>query len=132
MRIRLYVRMRTFYSVAMNLFCQPRMLLNLCRSSVFCAMLATGGACADTLIPPQGRLERGIVVPFVYRADPASASPASASPASGKLTLDWTDALGRKVQHWVMSVRLAKDGSVSVPVDLSRVVATSNTIRGSL
>jgi hypothetical protein len=96
---------------------------------VFFSFAAMASATADTLEPPKGRLERGSVVRFLYRTD----RPVTGV-ASGTLTLDWTDALGRQVEHRVMPVRLSGQvpGPVPVPLDLSRVVATGNTLRGRL
>ena len=103
-------------------------LVNSCRLGVVCTILASAAlARADTLEPPKGRLERGTLVRFLYHADPPVAGP-----AAGTLMLDWTDALGRFVEHREMPVRLAGNGVVTVPMDLSRVVATGNTLRGKL
>jgi hypothetical protein len=112
----------------MKIFKLPKVfLLNACRFGVICGVLAAGAAWADTLEAPKGRLERGSVVRFTYRADRPLPKP-----AKGILTLDWTDVLGREVKQWTMSVRLAGDGSVLVPVDLNWAVATQNTLRGRL
>ena len=67
------------------------------------------------------------MVHFLYRTDRQIVGV-----ASGALTLDWTDALGRQVEHRVIPVRLSGGDSVAVPLDLTRVVATANTLRGRL
>lgn len=96
------------------------------RFGLVCVVLTAGAARADTLDAPAGRLARSGLAHFTYRTDP----PAGAG--SGTLMLDWTDALGREVQRWQLSVQFAADGSVSVPLDLRRVVATANTLRATL
>ena len=129
----------------MNIFCRPvsRSLFSFQRQlrarpwrlsrpvvqlALLCGALALAGpASADTLEAPQGRLERGTLARFVYRVDRPAAGM-----STGSLTLDWTDALGRNVEHRVMPVRLAAGGSVPVLLDLARVVATANTLRGTL
>lgn len=109
-----------------------RFLFNLCRLGMLCGgVFAVHAACADTLEPPKGRLERGTAAQFLYRAGPPAAG-TPAGLASGTLTLDWTDALGRRVEHRVMPVRLAPGGAVAVQLDLSRVVATANRLSGTL
>ena len=133
----------------MNIFCRPvstsvfsfqrqlwtrpgRRLSPAARLALLCGALTLAGtaiapASADTLEAPKGRLERGTAARFVYRAD----RPTSGV-SSGSLTLDWTDALGRNVEHRVMPVRMAPGGSVPVVLDLARVVATANTLHGTL
>jgi hypothetical protein len=113
----------------------------LCGALVIFSLAAIAPGAADTLEAPQGRLERGSVARFLYRTDRVAAG---AGVASGTLTLDWTDMLGRQVEHRVMPVRLSGQGPgpgsapvpspVSIPVqlDLTRVVATGNTLRGRL
>ena len=122
----------------MQIFYRPRRSLStLCRFGLIGWVLAAGGASADTLEPPKSRLERGTTVRFTYRADlPAFGTSAGGTsargPLSGMLTLDWTDALGREVEHRNIAVRLAQDGSMAISVDLGRVVTTANTLRARL
>lgn len=106
----------------------PRYLFHCCQLGLFGVMLAVAGAAlADTLEAPAGRLERGTIAKFLYRADRQETGV-----SGGTLTLDWTDALSRKVEHRVIPVRLAGKGSVAVKLDLTRVVATANTLRATL
>ncbi len=81
-------------------------------------LASTGPAWADELALPAPILDPAGPVMAVWKPSPA---------AAGTLQVDWTDALGRLVEHHRLAVA-AGEGEVAVPLDLRRAVATDNRV----
>lgn len=76
---------------------------------------------AGEIVLPSSALERDAIVSASYRMS-------SAVTGSGRLTLHWTDALGRVVEHRVVPFELVDELEIRFPLDIRRAVAMKNDL----
>lgn len=83
-----------------------------------------GAAAADEIVLPGGALTRGRAIVADYRLDPPAAG-------AGSLVIDWTDSLGRVIDHRTLAVA-AGATDIRIPLDFSRAVAIGNRLGARL
>ncbi len=104
----------------------PALRLLIGAVAIFCVpALDAGPVFADSIVIPQGRLERHGNLDVVYRLD---------APATGEgiLAIEWTDAHGRLVDEREMPVAFEDATDARFTLDLGRVAATGNRLRATL
>jgi hypothetical protein len=85
---------------------------------------ATGASAAE-LILPSTALERSGPVHAIFRTTPLATG-------AGQLSIEWTDAYGRVVDHRVIPVEMTDETDIGFEVDLRRAVAMQNELKAHL
>jgi Beta-galactosidase len=92
------------------------------RPGIGLLLLASGvAASAAEIVLPSADLERDKVVMSLYRTSGLASG-------KGKLTVRWTDVLGRVVEDQSLPVELTDENEIRFPLDLRRAVAMKNTV----